>query len=105
MEAVLFFSSVWEYDCIEKLENNQWKCLWYGIAFQGINSIKALYRVIGIICMHIERCNAVIDKAYLSRYKYIHKYKVAKKNLINDHLQVIKTKNGTRKVIKYRVAL
>ena len=47
--------------------------------------------------MQIKSCNAVIDKAYLSRYKYIHKYKVAKKTLINDHLQVNMTETGLEK--------
>ena len=30
-------SSIWEDNLVEKLENNQWKCLWCDIKFQSIN--------------------------------------------------------------------
>ena len=41
--AVLsYISSIWEEKHIEKLENNQWKCLWCDVKFQGINAKKAL---------------------------------------------------------------
>ena len=35
-----FIYSVWLDDRIKKLDNNEWKCLWYGTTFQGINSTK-----------------------------------------------------------------
>ena len=39
--------SIWEDKHIEKLKDNQWKCLWCDVTFQGINATKALARVIG----------------------------------------------------------
>ena len=66
--AVLsYISSIWEDDHIEKLENNQWKCLWCYVKLKGINATKALAHVIGTKCMHIKICTASIDKSYLSR--------------------------------------
>ena len=61
--------SIWEDKHIEKLKDNQWKCLWCDITFQGINATKSLAHVIGTKSMHIKRCTASIDQAYLSRYK------------------------------------
>ena len=61
-------SSIREDDYIEKLENNQWKCLWCDIKFQGIIATKYLALVIGTKCMHIKRCKDSIDQAYLSIY-------------------------------------
>ena len=61
--------SFWEDDHIEKLEDNQWKCLWCDVIFQGINATKALAHVIGTKSMHIKRCTASIDQAHISRYK------------------------------------
>ena len=40
-------SSIWEDDHIEKLEDNQWKCLWCDVKCQGINATKSLDHVIG----------------------------------------------------------
>ena len=68
IEVLCSTSSLWEYDHIDKLENNQWKCLWCNVKFQGINATKALARVIGTKYMHIKRCIASIDQAYLSIY-------------------------------------
>ena len=34
--------SIWDDDHIEKLEDNQWKCLWCDVTFQGVNAKKAL---------------------------------------------------------------
>ena len=78
-------SSIWEDDHIDKLENNQWKCLWCNVKFQGINATKDLAHVIGIKCMHIKICRASIDQAYLSRYKELQQIKAAKKVLLNDY--------------------
>ena len=61
--------SIWEDKRIEKLKDNQWKCLWCDVTFQGINITKALAHVIGTKSMHIKRCTASIDQYYLSRYK------------------------------------
>ena len=65
-------SSIWEDEHIEKIKDNQWKCLWCVIKFQVINVTKALAQVIGTKYMHIKRCTASIDQAYLSRYKKLH---------------------------------
>ena len=62
-------SSIWEDKHIENLEGNQWKCLWCDVKFQGINAKKALTHVIGTKSMHMKRCTASMDQAYLSRYK------------------------------------
>ena len=76
----------WEDDHIERLENNQWMCLWCNIEFQVINATKALDHVIGTKCMHIDRCMASIDQSHLSRYKVLQTIKAAKKGLLNDYL-------------------
>ena len=62
-------SSIWEDKHIEKLEDNQWKCWWCDDKFQGITATKTLAHVIGTKCIHIKRCTASTDQAYLSRYK------------------------------------
>ena len=81
--------SIWEDDHIEKLEDNQWKCLWCDVTFQGIDATKALALVIGTKIMHIKRCTASIDQAHLSRYKDLHQIKASKKGLLNDYSQKI----------------
>ena len=57
--------SIWDYDHIENLEDNQWKCLWCDFTFQGINATKDLAHVIETRCMHIKRCTDSIDQAYI----------------------------------------
>ena len=79
--------SICEDDHIEKLEDNQWKCLWCDVTFQGINATKALDHVIGTKIMHIKRCKASIDQAHLSRYKKLQKIKAAKKDLLKYYSQ------------------
>ena len=79
--------SIWEDNQIEKLEDNQWNCLWCDVTFQGINTTKALAHVIGTKSMHIKRCTASIDQAHISRYKELQKIKGAKKGLLNEYLQ------------------
>ena len=86
------FSSInfiWEDKHIEKLEDNQWKCLWCNVKFKGINATKALAHVIGTKSMHINRCTASIDQAYLPRYKELQQIKAANKGLLNDYSQKI----------------
>ena len=86
--AVLsYISSIWEDKHIEKLEDNQWKCLWRDVKIQGINAKKALAHGIGTKSTLIKRFTASIDQAYLSRYKELQKIKAAKKGLLNDYLQ------------------
>ena len=85
IEVISSISSIWEDDHIYKLENNQWKCLWCNIKFKGINATKALAHVIGTKCMHINKCRASIDQAYLSRYKDFQQIKSAKKGFLNDY--------------------
>ena len=87
IEVLNTISSTWEDECIEKLKNNQWKCLWCNVKFQGINATKFLARVIGTICMHINRCTASIYQAYLAIYKELQKIKAAKKVLLNYYSQ------------------
>ena len=80
-------SSIREYEHIERLEDNQWKCLWCDVKFQGNNETKSLAHVIGTKSMQINRCTASIDRSYLSRYKELQKIKSAKKGLLNDYSQ------------------
>ena len=80
---------IWYDDQIEMLEDNQWKCLWCDVTFQGINATKALAHIIGTKIMHIKRCTASIDQAHISRYKELQKIKAAKKGLLNDYSQNI----------------
>ena len=49
-----FISSIWDDKQVEKLEDNQWKCLWCAVKFQGINATKSLSHVIGTKSMHIK---------------------------------------------------
>ena len=56
-------SSIWEDKHIEKIKDIQWKVLWCGVKFQGINATKALARVIGTKSMLINRCTASMDQA------------------------------------------
>ena len=86
-EVLSSISSIWEDDHVEKLENNQWKCLWCNVKFQGINETKSLTGVIGTKCMHIKRYISSIDQYHLSIYKELQKNKSAKKDLLNDYLQ------------------
>ena len=78
---------IWDDDHIEKLEDNQWKCLWCNFTFQGINATKALAHVIGTKCIHIKRCTYSIDQSHISRYKGLQKIKSAKKGLLNEYSQ------------------
>ena len=87
IEVLSSISSIWEDNHIEKLKNNQWKCLWCNVKFQGIHAKKSIDSVIVTKCMHIKRCIASIDKSYLSRYKELQKIKAAKKCLLNDYSQ------------------
>ena len=57
--------SIWDDNHIEKLKENQWKCLWCDFTFQGNNATKALAHVIGTKCMHIKRCTASIDQSHI----------------------------------------
>ena len=68
-EVLGYISSIWEDDSIERHENNQSKCLWCNVKFQGINATKALDHVIITKCIHIKRCRYSINQAHLSRYK------------------------------------
>ena len=45
--VLISISSIWEEEHTEKLEDNQWKCLWCDVKCQGINATKDLDRVIG----------------------------------------------------------
>ena len=54
-----FISSVWDDDCIQRLVENNWQCLWWIKTFQGINANKALahamkkgYAYWKLICSH-----------------------------------------------------
>ena len=79
--------SIWEDRHIEKLKDNQWKCLWCDVKFQGINATKSLARVIGTKSMHIKRYIDSIYQAYLSRYKELEQIKASKKWLLNEYSQ------------------
>ena len=82
-KVISSMNSIWEDGHIQRPENNQRKCLWCDVIFQGINSTKALARVIGTRSIHIKRCFAEIDQYHLSRYKNLHPMKLSKKGLID----------------------
>ena len=71
--------SIGEDKHIENLKDNQWKCLWCDVTFQGINATKSLAHVIGTKSMHINRCTASIDQDYLSIYKELHQIKLPRR--------------------------
>ena len=62
IKVLSYISSICEDDCIERLENNQWKCLWCNVIFYGINDTKYIAHAIRIKCMQIKRCKASIDQ-------------------------------------------
>ena len=66
-----FIFSIWDYDYIEKLNNNQWNCFWCGVTFQGINATKALTPVLGVRSMLVKSFNISVDKLHVSKYKDI----------------------------------
>ena len=80
-------SSIWEDIHIEKIEDNQWRCLYCDVKFQGINATKALAHVIGFKNLHMIICTASIYQAYLSRYTQLQKIKASKKGVLNDYSQ------------------
>ena len=87
IKVLSYISFIWEDDHIEKLENNQWKCLWCNVKFQGINATKYQSHLIETKFMHIKICRVSIDQAHLSRYKDLQQIKSAKKCLLNDYSQ------------------
>ena len=70
---------------MNKLEKNNWKCLWFGVTFQGINATKSLSHKVGIRGIHINSSFAAIDKSHLSIYKDLQLIKAANKGLINGY--------------------
>ena len=60
--------------------------VWHKISEYATES---LAHVLGTRVTQINIYNAAIDKANLSIYKYIHKYKSSKKSVINDHLHKV----------------
>ena len=64
-EVISSILSIWEYDRIERLGNNQCKRLWCNFIFQGIDSTKSLDHVIRTKSMHIKRFRASTYKAHL----------------------------------------
>ena len=56
-----FISYIWDDDCIRKLDENNWKCLWCNKTFQGINDTKSLAHVqkkmiciLKLLCIHVQ---------------------------------------------------
>ena len=84
-KVITYVSSIWKDDRIERLENNQWKCLWCNVIFQGINATKSVARVIRTKFMHINRFRYPIDKKHLSWYKYLQLIKSDNNSLIDDY--------------------
>ena len=58
-----FISSICNDYNIEKLDNNQWNCLWCGVTFQAIDTTKSLACVLGLRDMNVNICNTTIVKA------------------------------------------
>ena len=87
IEVLSSISSLWEDEYIEKLEDNQWKCLCCDVKFQDINTTKYLAHIIGTKYMHMQIFISSIDQAYLSRYKYLQQIKAVKKGLLSDYSQ------------------
>ena len=89
IEVISSISFFWEDDYIEKLENNQCKCLWCNVKFQGIHATRALAHLIEAIRMHIKRCIVSDYQDYLSRYKELQQIKVNKKWLLPYHTWLV----------------
>ena len=84
-----FISSICDDDHIERLDNNTWKCLWCDIKFQVINAIKALGLVLGKIVISIKSCFTAINKAHLSKYKYLKNYISSKNSKFNYYFHKV----------------
>ena len=41
-----FISSIWDDYCIQRLDDNNWQCLWHNESYQGINATNALTHVL-----------------------------------------------------------
>ena len=61
-------SSTWDDDHIQRLDENNWECLWCNTSFQGINATKALAHVLGKKSMHIKSCYVLKEKAHIKIY-------------------------------------
>ena len=85
-EVLSYITSIWEYGRTEWLENNQWKCLWCNLIFEGINSTKDIYVVIITRIMHINILFSEIYQYHSSRYKDLQIIKDANNGLINNYL-------------------
>ena len=55
-KKLVFISSIWDDDCINRLDENNWQCLWRSKTFQGINATNYLAQVLGKRGMHIKSC-------------------------------------------------
>ena len=60
-------SSIWNYDCIERIDENKWNCIWFYNIFQGINYTKTLTRVLVKRGIHTTIFFPAIGKNYLTR--------------------------------------
>ena len=80
-----FISSIWDDDLIQRLDENNWQCLWCDKIFQGINATKALDHVLEKKGMHIKSCYAAMEKFYLTRHQELQHFKAARKGVIHDY--------------------
>ena len=74
--------SIWDDDHIHRVDETNWRCLWFNKISQGINSTKYLAQVLGKKGMHIKICFAYMEKSHITVYQELHNFKAAQKGVI-----------------------
>ena len=70
-----FISSIWDYDSIHRLDENNCQCLWYNKTSQRINYTKVLVHVPVKKGMYIKIYHASMEKSCITRYQELHNFK------------------------------
>ena len=65
---LIFISFILDDDRIQRLDENNWQCLWCNEKFQGNNASKDLAHVLGKRGMNIKSCYASMEKYHITRY-------------------------------------
>ena len=90
-ETKLYFIwSIWDYDHIMRLYENNLQYLWCIKKFQGINATKALDHVLGKKGIYIKICYESMGKYHITRYQYLQNFKQDWKGVLHDDSENIK---------------
>ena len=81
--------NIWDDDCIERLDENNQKCIWCDNTFQVINNTNDLSHVLGTKGVYTKSCFAAIGTYHPTRYQYLKHLKAARKGVIKDYSENI----------------